>query len=124
MNRIIAIVMVLLIGSAGAAQAQRRTIEHVEIPLEIMLGELKFPSDATGNVEYRPCANCSVESRRLTEQTTYRLNGRMLPFAEFIAAVDDIRSTPSVENRTIAGVFMDINTERVLRVVVRVGGTR
>jgi hypothetical protein len=123
MNRSIIAVMALLIGAfAGSAHALR-VIEDVEDSVELALSDLKLPADATGTVTYRTCATCALESHSLTAETRFELNGRAMAFDEFSGAIDEIRDTPSVEARGLAGVFFDLNTERVTRVIVRVSGT-
>ena len=120
MKRSIVAVMALLIGSlAGSVQALR-VIEEVEGSVELALRDLTLPADATGAVAYRACATCTRETHAVTAATSYQLNGRPMPFVEFLAAIDEIRDMPSVEGRTLAGVFFDLNTQRVTRVIVRV----
>jgi hypothetical protein len=114
--------MILLAGAfAGTAHAFR-VIEEVENSVELALGEITLPSDATGRVRYRPCATCPAATHSVSEETIYRLNGRVLPLVEFLAEVEDIRRRPSIEARAVVFVYFDLNTRDVNRVTVRVSG--
>lgn len=112
----IALVGGLLAGSANAF----RVIEDVEGSVELGLSELTLPTGSNGNVQYRACANCTSVTQTVNDETVYRLNGQALGFPEFLAAIADIRKTPSVENRALAVVVYDLNTKRVTRVLVHV----
>jgi hypothetical protein len=123
MNRSIVTAVALLIGVLATSAHALRVIEEFENSVELALSELKLPADATGTVTYRTCATCALEAHSLTEETQFDLNGQLMAFDEFLAAIDEIRDMPSVEARALAGVFFDLNTERVTRVIVRIGGT-
>lgn len=116
----IALVVGLLAGSANAF----RVIEDVEGSVELALPELTLPTDSNGNVQYRACATCSSVTQTVNDETVYRVNGQALGFPEFLAAIADIRKTPSVENRALAVVVYDLNTKRVTRVLVHVSRAR
>jgi len=118
MNRSIVAVMALLIGALASSANALRVIEDVEGSVEIALRDLTLPGDDTGTVVYRACATCTVKTHSVTASTSYHLNGQAMPFVEFSAAIDEIRDKPSVEGRTLAGVFFDLNTQRVTRVIV------
>jgi len=118
MSRSIVFVVALLAGVFASTAHAFRVLEQVEYSVELMLRELKLPADVGGTVQYRACASCSVKTHAVTAETKYILNERVLPLAEFLAEIETIRDRPSVQERTIAGVFLDINTERVNKVVV------
>ena len=118
MSRSIVVLMALLAGVFTTTAHAFRVLEQVEYSVELMLRDLRLPTDAAGTVQYRACATCTVMTHTVTAETKYVLNDRALPLAEFLAAVDEIRDRPTVADRTITGVFLDINTKRVNKVVV------
>jgi len=122
MSRPIVTAVALVIAALASSAQAVRVIEQVERPVELALGELALPTDATGQVTYRACPTCALESHSLTQDTLYNLNGQAMSFEDFLAGIDEIRAMPSVEARAFAGVFFDVNTERVTRVIVRASG--
>lgn len=120
MSRSIALVVALLAGVFATTAHAFRVLERVEHSVELAMRDLKLPADTGGTVQWRPCATCSVQVHTVTAETKYVLNERVLPLPEFLAEIEKIRERPTVEDRTIAGVFLDINTERVNKVVVHV----
>jgi hypothetical protein len=117
MARNILIAILLLLGSTTASYAQR-VLEPVERGLELPLGDITLPVESGGAVQFRTCANCSLEAHTVTEATEYVFNHRKLSLPDFLAAVQEIRDRPSVLGRTLAGVYLDLETERVTRVAV------
>jgi hypothetical protein len=120
MTRSIVTFVILLAGMVAGTAHAFRVIEEVENSVELALGEVTLPRDPTGTVQYRPCATCSTVTHAVSQGTTYRLNGRALPLAEFLVEVEDIRRRPSVEARAVAFVYFDLNTKDVNRVTIRV----
>ena len=117
------VVIALLFGLFAPAQALR-VLEDVENSVELALRDLRLPADSDGTVTFRTCAACPVSTHRVTDETKYILNGRTLPLLEFVAGIADIRAIESVDRRALAGVFFDINTERVTRIIVIARGTQ
>ena len=117
------VIVALLFGLLGPVHALR-VIEDVENSVELALGDLTLPADSGGMVTFRACATCPLSMHRVTGETKYILNRRELPLLEFLAAIEDIRSTASIDRRALAGVFFDINTERVTRVIVVARGAQ
>jgi hypothetical protein len=124
MNRSTIAVAAVLLGAFGTSAHAFRVMEDVETSVEIALRDVTLPADANGTLSFRSCATCPIQTHSLSYETVYRFNGRALSFEEFAAAVGDLRETPSVESRALAGVFLDLNTERVTRVIVHVGGAQ
>jgi hypothetical protein len=117
MGRNFLIAFSMLLGSTAPSYAAR-VLEPVERGLELALEEIVLPADDGGNVRFRTCATCTLATHLVTQDTTYLFNHRALPLVEFLAAVEEIRARPSVHRRTIAGVYLDIETERVTRIAV------
>jgi hypothetical protein len=118
MNRSIVAVIALLVGAFASSAHAFRVIEDVENSVELELRELTLPSSPTGRVVYRTCEACPTVTQVVTQDTEYILNDVTLPLTEFVNAVEEIKTTPSVAARTIAGVFFDVHTERVTRVII------
>jgi hypothetical protein len=117
MARNILIAILLLLGSTTASYAQR-VLEPVERGLELPLQEITLPAESGGTVQFRACGTCSLATHTVTEETEYVFDHRELALADFLAAVEEIREQPTVHRRTIAGVYLDLETERVTRIVV------
>jgi hypothetical protein len=124
MKHTIVAILALLIGAYANPADAFRVIEELEGSVELGLPDLTLPVDETGTVQYRACATCSLMTHTVSGETVYRLNGQPLPLADFLIAIEDIRSTPSVENRAMAAVFYDLNTKRATRVIVHLSRAR
>jgi hypothetical protein len=118
MNRYFVAAIATLIGALANPAHAFRVIEDVENSVELALNDLALPSNTNDTVVYRACATCPLVTQVVTPETEYILNDNPLPLAEFLTAVDEVRDTPSVATRTLAGVFFDVNTERVTRVII------
>lgn len=116
-TRNILIATLLLLVSAVPSYAAR-VLEPVERGLELPLQDVTLPVSAPGTAQFRICATCSLETHAVTVETEYVFNHRKLPFADFLEAVKEIRGRPSVVGRTLAGVYLDLETERVTRIAV------
>ena len=107
-----------LLGLMSSANAFR-TIGQPERPYEVPLAQLTLPSSAGGAVIVRACATCRINSHRLADGARFVLDGRALPFADFLKAVNELRGNPSASERTVVGVFVDVAAGRVNRVEIR-----
>lgn len=122
MSRQVAVLLIALAGASQASAQALRVIEKVESSVELALGEVTLPAAGRRALLYRPCATCPLETHSVTEKTTYHFNDRVLPLAEFLAAVEEVRQRPADEARAVAFVYYDLNTEDVNRVRVHAGG--
>ena len=122
MNRSIVAVAALLIGALAPSAQAFRVIEEVENSVELALADVTLPTDANGTLSYRACATCTTQTHSVNGETVYRLNNRTLPFEEFAAAIDELPAM--AEARALAGVFYDLNTKRITRVVVIVANAQ
>ena len=77
MNRAIFATLVLVLGTISSAWAAR-TIEQVEDAYELVLGEVSLPQRVTGTVSFRTCPTCTRTALRVTNETTYVVNGAAL----------------------------------------------
>ena len=108
--------LLLLAGAAPTYAA--RVLEVVERGLELPLEGMTLPATSGGTVQFRICATCAISTHQVTAATEYVFNHRKLALEEFLVAVEEVRDRPSVERRTIAGVYIDLETERVTRIAV------
>lgn len=122
MNRSIAVLLVALAAASAASAQALRVLEPVERSVELALRELTLPAAGRRAVLYRPCATCPLEAHTVNDKTTYLFNDRVLPLAEFLAAVEQVRQRPAEEARAVAFVYYDIRTEDVNRVRVHAAG--
>ena len=75
-------VAVITIGLVASAQAQ-----VVSQAYEIMLNELRTPSSASGTVAFKECDECEQKLVRVTANTRYSINGKVVRYADFSRAV-------------------------------------
>ena len=75
-------VAVIVFGFAISAQAQVVSQAH-----EVMLNELRTPSSASGTVAFKECEMCEHVVVRVTANTRYSINGKVVRFADFSKAV-------------------------------------
>jgi hypothetical protein len=116
--RILATLALLgLMRSAGAGGLP--LLEQIERPYELALGQLTLPKDTSGTVTVHECDSCRFSSHALTGATKFLLDGRAVPYADFLQAVTDLRLSSSALNQTVVNVYVDIATERVTRVAIR-----
>ena len=117
MNRAIFATLVLVLGTISAAWAAR-TIEQVEDAYELVLGEVSLPRRVTGTVSFRTCPTCTRTALRVTNETTYVVNGATLEFADFLEAAEAIRQIDGGNENSAVYVFVDIQSHRVNRLEV------
>ena len=122
MSRSIAVLLVALAAASAASAQALRVLEIVERSVELALRDVTLPAAGRRAVLYRPCSTCPLETHSVTEKTTYHFNDRVLPLAEFLAAVEEVRQRPAEEARAVAFVYYDLKTEDVNRVRVHAGG--
>jgi hypothetical protein len=106
-----------LLGLMSSANAVR-TIGQPERPYEVALSQLILPSSTSGNLIVRACATCRVNTHRLADGARFLVDGRELPFAEFLKAVNELRGSPTASARTVVGVFVDVAAGRVNRLEI------
>lgn len=112
--------MALALGLLGPAAAQGlRVLEQNELPYELTLDQVRLPTAASGTLTVRPCEDCKTLSHSLTTSTRLFVNGRELPYVDFMAAVADVRKAAGRDQAVFVGVFVDKDSQRVNRIMVR-----
>jgi hypothetical protein len=106
-----------LLGFMGSANALR-VIGQPERPFEVALSRLTLPPNIGGMVTVRACDECRVSTHRFADGAKFVVDGRELRFDEFLKVVTDVRGSPTTNARTVVGVFVDVNTERITRIAI------
>ncbi len=70
------------------AAAQCRTIELAH---EVALDELRLPSHPSGTIGFKTCNDCEYQTKRVSANITYELNGEQVKLDEFRDAVSHVR---------------------------------
>ena len=116
MSRLL-ITLALVLSFATAATA--RTIVLLERGVELTLAGVKLPTAEGGTLTFKACPDCSYSTHRTTAATEFHVNGRALPFSEFLRVVEEIYERPgTAENDAVVTVFLDLATDRVTRVTL------
>jgi hypothetical protein len=111
------LVAATLLAALGTANATR-VIDLIENAFELSLADLTLPTAANGGVSFRRCADCAFTTHVLQASTQFRVNNQDLPFEEFIRVANELRADSRTREATFAGVFIDIDSGRVTRVVL------
>ncbi len=106
---------------ALTATAGMRVLEQVEQPYELDLSAVQMPAGPAGTVSFKTCDTCRLELRSVYSGTKYFVNGRELAFKDFLPAVQSLRAATSRSSLPFVGLFVDLQSQRVTRITVRVG---
>ncbi len=93
------------------SMAQFRTIAEA---YEVRLSDLRLPQSEGGTVVYKTCDACAYESKLVSNDVQWILDGRILPLEDFLrdlATVTDRENTPVM-------VLHHLESDRVTRVSV------
>ena len=111
------IVLLAALGSFQAAWAVR-VLEQVESSFEIPLALANLPLGGVGDVSFKTCDKCDVQSRLLTPSTHFFLSGHEVAATAFIEAAAGIRKQESAEPRSLLVLYVDKKTLHVNRVAL------
>ena len=78
--------IVLLLAMPVAAQFTTTQLAH-----EVALNELRLPSHPSGTIGFKSCSECEYQTKRVSENTQYELNGERVKLDEFRDAVSHVR---------------------------------
>lgn len=112
---LIAIAALLTLGTAHAT----RVLDQAENGFELSLGDLNLPAAGGETISFSACPRCGLSTHRLMDTTVFKVNGQVVPRAEFLRIAAQISERPSAAVRTFAGVFLDIASARVTRIELR-----
>jgi len=111
------LVVALALGASQAVRADR-IIEEVESSFEIPLASANLPAGGVGDVSFKTCDKCDVQSRLLTPSTHFFLSGHEVAATAFIEAAAGIRKQESAEPRSLLMLYVDKKTLHVNRVAL------
>ncbi len=94
-----------------------RVLEQLERSYELSLADVTVPRSTTSSVLFRTCDTCTTQSLAVTPSTKYFDDERELTHAELLSAVDSIRQQPGGNEGTLVGLFYDIKTNVVTRII-------
>ncbi len=108
----------LILTSAGPAAAQR-SIDYTEGAYELQLRQVELPTGPGGTLRFKPCADCTRVALQVSSATRYSLvNGGPLPLPDFLVLAAQIRQAEAGNDGTRVGVFYDLESKRVTRVIL------
>ncbi len=76
-----AVLQALLLAPASAE------IRTVELAHEVRLPDLRLPQAESGTVGYRTCDECEYQTERVSAETRWSLNGKIVPLDDFRVAL-------------------------------------
>jgi hypothetical protein len=100
-----------------AAGAVANDFELIEGAYELSLANVILPDSQGGVVVFKTCRDCESAGRAVSSRTRYLLGERELALPDFLAAVDEIRASPSGKSAFV-GVYYDLKTNAITRIVV------
>ncbi len=74
------LLVLVLLGLSLAAAADFRTITEA---YEVDLSDLRMPGSENGTLTFKQCADCEVQTLRVSGKTRYLINDRDFELAEF-----------------------------------------
>ena len=77
--------MVLALGASLPATAQITTVQRA---YEVPLATVRLPASESGTLAFKPCAECSTTTARVTSDTRWLVNRRAVSLQEFLSAVE------------------------------------
>ena len=105
------LIAAIILGLALPVAAQFRTIEEA---YEVRLSDLRVPQSEGGTVAYKPCDTCPYETKRVSNNTQWIVDGKSMSLEKFR------RSLTSIADRrnTAVTVLHHLESDRVTRVSV------
>lgn len=105
------LIAAIVLGVALPVAAQFGTIAEA---YEVRLSDLRMPLNEGGTVAYKPCGACSYETKPVSSDAEWILNGQSLPFAEFRRGIMSIADGDAAS----VTVLHHLEKDRVIRVQV------
>ncbi len=112
MKKISAIVALLLaLAAPVAAQYEIKVKAH-----EVRLSALRLPASVSGSVAFKACDECDYMTRRVTPNTRWELNNRVVRFDDFRVALAAVRD----REEHYVTVHHDLTTDLITEVAITV----
>lgn len=105
------LIAAIVFGLTLPAAAQFHTVAEA---YEVRLSDLRLPQNKGGTVAYKRCDTCSYETKRVSSDAQWVLDGKSLPLEKFrrgLLSIEDRRNTPVT-------VLHHLESDRVTRVSV------
>jgi hypothetical protein len=106
---IIAALQAFLLASPVAAD-----FRTVELAHEVRLTDVRLPASESGTVGFKTCDDCEFQTERVTVETRWSLNGRIVPLDDFRAALARVTDRGDV----YVTVLQHLEDDRVTEVSV------
>lgn len=105
------LIAAIILGLALPVAAQFRTVSKAH---EVRLSDLRLPQSDGGTVAYKPCDTCPYETKRVSSDAQWLLDGKSMSLDKFK------RSLMSITDRrnTAVTVLHHLESDRVTRVSV------
>ena len=108
------LVVALALGASQAVRADR-IVEQVESSFELSLALANLPAGGVGDVSFKTCDKCDVQSRLLTASTRFFVSGHEVAAAAFVETAADVRKQESAAPRSLLVLYVDKKTLHVNR---------
>jgi len=105
------LIAAIILGIALPAAADFKTVAEAH---EVALADLRIPQSESGTVSFKTCDGCSYQTKRVSEDVQWVLNGNRLPLAKFRRGVASITD----RDATAVTVLHHLEKDRVIRVEV------
>lgn len=105
------LIAAIILALALPAAAQFRTISKAH---EVRLSDLRLPRNEGGTVAYKPCDTCPYETKRVSSDAQWVLDGKSMPLDKFRRALISITD----RRYTAVTVLHHLESDRVTRVSV------
>jgi hypothetical protein len=115
---IIALAVALSLGAVRPAAALEM-LGWTEEAIEAHLNLAEMPANDTDAVRINGCPGCATITKRVTPATRYFLGRTEVPFADFRAAVAEVRASHTGAENTLIGVFFSLESDLVTRIIMR-----
>ncbi len=111
--RIKIIIATALLAIALPAAAQFRTIQQA---YEVELMNLRLPQSESGTLGFKTCEECAFVTKRLSEDTTWILNGKSMSLKNFRLGVARV----SERSNQYVTVLHHLEKDRITKVIFTV----
>jgi hypothetical protein len=108
------LLVLAILGLSLSAAADFRTITEA---YEVDLSDLRLPRSENGNLTFRQCPDCDVQTLRVTVKTRYLINDRDFALAEFKKELKRVRNQ---KYQSVAVLHhLESNTIKAIKVRLR-----
>jgi hypothetical protein len=108
--------LTLALGLNGISVA--RDLQMVEGAYELALNDILLPANTRDTAAFKPCESCDTVRLRVSDATRYLFGSRPQALPEFLVSVDRLRQREGAAGTAAAGVYYDLRTKQITRIVV------